>query len=99
MKKFAWLFFVGTTLAGMYTVVSADPDIKQGEKLLNDKCFKCHDTSIYTRPNRIVHSYPALLKRVRFCESQLGLTWFDDEIDSVAAYLNTNFYKFETTKK
>jgi hypothetical protein len=37
---------------------------------------------------------PNLGKQVRFCKDNLGLTWFDDEVNDVIHYLNKDFYKF-----
>jgi hypothetical protein len=52
-------------------------------------------SELYTRPNRRVTSLPGLHKQIRFCEQNLGLTWFDDDIENTATYLNQEFYKFK----
>ena len=92
MRTLTFCLFLIATLSA--AAVWASGDIKRGEKLLNDNCFGCHDTSVYTRPHRIVNSLPELLDRVRFCETQNGLSWKDQNIEDVAAYLNATFYKF-----
>ena len=70
-------------------------DIKNGKKLQQKNCMSCHDDSMYTRDNRRIKSLPALRTQVQRCESTLGLTWFDEEVDDVTAYLNQSFYKFK----
>ena len=35
-----------------------------------------------------------LKKQVKRCELNLGLTWFDEDIQDVVSYLNTTYYKF-----
>lgn len=50
--------------------------------------------ALYTRSDRRVTTREGLTKQVRFCELNLGLQWFDEEIEDVAAYLNQTFYKF-----
>ena len=50
---------------------------------------------MYTRENRKVTTPAGLQKQVRRCEQTLGLQWFDEDIDDVAAYLNESFYKFK----
>ncbi len=70
-------------------------DLNQGEKLYKANCFSCHDSSIHTRPNSIIHSLSALKKRVQFCESMNKLGWSDTQKGDVVAYLNTTFYKFK----
>ena len=70
-------------------------DISNGKKLQQKNCMSCHDDSMYTRDNRRINSLPALRTQVQRCESTLGLTWFDEEVDDVTGYLNQSFYKFK----
>jgi len=72
---------------------AADP--ANGEKLYNGGCFKCHDTTIHTRPDKIIFSKKALIKRVEFCEGNAGMNWNKGQIEDVAEYLNKTFYKYE----
>ncbi|MES9847451.1 MAG: cytochrome c [Candidatus Thiodiazotropha sp.] len=74
------------------TSQGADPAI--GKQLTEEHCIRCHGSEVYRRENRRVTSLPGLHKQVRFCEQNLGLTWFDDQIESTATYLNLEFYKF-----
>jgi hypothetical protein len=69
-------------------------DAANGRKLVDENCFSCHDTSLYTRPNRRVNDLAALRKQVQRCELTLELQWFDEQIDDVVAHLNQAFYKF-----
>jgi hypothetical protein len=32
--------------------------------------------------------------QVRFCKDNLGLAWFDDEVNDVIGYLNKEYYRF-----
>ncbi len=75
------------------TAVAAD--VAHGQKLQQQHCLSCHDNSMYTRKARKVTSLDGLHKQVRRCEQTLGLTWFDEDIDDVAAYLNRDFYHFK----
>jgi hypothetical protein len=34
-------------------------------------------------------------QQVQRCELSLGLKWFDDDIENVAAYLNQTYYHFK----
>lgn len=70
-------------------------DAKRGQELYQANCTRCHDTSIHTRPNSIIHSLDGLKKRVQFCETGNRLKWSEDQIEDVAAYLNASFYKFK----
>ena len=71
---------------------AADP--AAGRKLVDQHCQSCHQSEVYTRPDRRVTSLPGLHKQVRRCELALGLTWYDEEIADVAAHLNQNYYHF-----
>ncbi len=70
-------------------------DVKHGQQLHDEHCMKCHDNGVYTRENRLVRSQDALVKQVKRCELNLGLRWFDKDVNDVAQYLNQSFYKFK----
>ena len=69
-------------------------DINNGNDLHSANCTSCHDSAIYTRENRRVRSLANLGTQVRFCKDNLGISWFDDEVDDVISYLNKNYYHF-----
>lgn len=68
---------------------------ERGQELHEASCLQCHGSEIYTRDERLVTSLDGLKRQVQRCESALGLTWFDEDIADVAAYLNHHFYQFE----
>ena len=70
-------------------------DIEAGKQLVATHCYKCHGTEVYTRADRRVTTLPQLHSQVRRCELSLGLTWFDQDIENVADYLNKEFYRFK----
>lgn len=87
-----------TLLLG-YWGQAAAADVAKGHDLHQQNCLSCHSSmtggkpnSLYTRDNRRVNSLAGLNKQVRRCELSLGLKWFDDDINNVAAYLNETFY-------
>ena len=72
-----------------------------GRTLHQQNCVACHanmtggdGSTLYTRKDRRVSTLKGLGAQVRLCESNLGLTWFDDQVDAVVSYLNENYYKF-----
>ena len=83
---------LATSLAAMPALAA---DLAHGQQLLKTDCTRCHNDSIYTRKDRMVKTAAALHRRVQLCELQLGLKWFDEDINDVAAYLNKNFYHFK----
>ena len=88
-----WLTACGCALLLSNPTLAADA--ANGEKLYNGGCFKCHDTTIHTRPDKIIFSKKALIKRVEFCEGNAGMNWNKSQIEDVAEYLNKTFYKYE----
>ena len=69
-------------------------DTAAGKQLVDESCTSCHGTEVYTREDRKVTTRPGLTKQVRTCTQIVGVTWFDDDIDNAAEYLNENFYHF-----
>ena len=70
-------------------------DIDAGKALTDENCTACHGTEVYTREDRRVTSRPKLSSQVRQCELQLGLQWFDEDVENTAEYLNKAFYHFK----
>ena len=81
------------SIAG-FSVSAHAVDIKSGDKLHTDNCTRCHDSAVYTRAEKRVTTLPKLGKQVRFCKDNLGIAWFDDEVNDVVEFLNTNYYHF-----
>ena len=68
-------------------------DAERGKQLVDKHCTSCHDDKVYTRKNRRVTTLDGLKKQVKRCELNLGLTWFDEDINDVVSYLNSSYYK------
>ncbi len=92
MKPLALLISL-CLLGASNTLLAAD--IKNGKQLQQKNCMSCHDDSMYSRDERRIKDLSGLRTQVQRCESTLGLTWFDDEVDDVTAYLNKSFYQFK----
>lgn len=87
--------FISLLAGALCCVVAAQAaDIENGDDLHFEHCTGCHDSEVYTRDDRKVRDLAQLGKQVRFCKNTLGVTWFDDEVDDVIAYLNASYYHF-----
>ncbi|MDH3354377.1 MAG: cytochrome c [Chromatiales bacterium] len=80
-------------------------DVARGAQLEKENCSHCHaarfngdQTAIYLRNKRRVNSYKQLTSQVRFCENNLELTWFDNQILDVSEHLNQRYYHFTPQK-
>jgi cytochrome c2 len=91
-EVFMKLILVCTIFLGIGVAQAAD--IENGNDLHFTDCTGCHDSSVYTRADRKVGDLPRLGQQVRFCKDTVGVTWFDDEVEDVIAYLNATYYKF-----
>jgi cytochrome c553 len=89
MKRHLQTIAFTVLLAGLPAAQAAD-----GKQLVAENCTSCHDDSVYTRKDRRVTTLEGLKKQVKRCELNLGLKWFDDEINAVTAYLNDTYYSF-----
>jgi len=101
MKKLSIVFI--TLLS--FTAGAQAMDLKHGKELHDQNCMTCHAgimggdaNSIYTRENRRIDSYDALVRQVGRCQDNLGVSWPEEEIKDVAGYLNHQFYKFKPGK-
>ena len=79
----------------------ASADAKAGQKLVDRDCVACHvqrfgdATSIYTRADRRVTTPGQLLAQVQRCNQELNTSYFPDDEENVAAFLNDAYYKFK----
>ena len=91
---------LATRISGPFLIAAAissptfAANIDNGDELHMDSCTGCHDSQAYTRADRKVKDLDGLGRQVRFCKDNLGVPWFDDEVDDGIAYLNHEFYKF-----
>ena len=86
--------FAAAILAAVFATPLQAADIGNGDDLHFTHCTGCHDDSVYTRDNRRVKTLQRLAEQVRFCKDSLELTWFDEDVDDVIAYLNQAYYHF-----
>jgi len=92
-------FFFSLLLALAATTARADlllpGDAGRGEKLHQANCVGCHDTSVYTRASRSIHSIGGLQQRVEMCDTQLKRHLSEAERHDLVKYLNNHFYHFK----
>ena len=79
-----------------------DADYKLGEKLIAEsKCVACHiskvggDGSAMYKPQGRINTAAFLRGMVEQCNTELNLGMFPEDVSSVAAVLNRDFYKFK----
>lgn len=87
-------FLTATLAASLCLSLDANAETPDAHGLYSENCTQCHGTEVYTRADRKVTSREALDTQVRLCEQNLGLKWFDDQVESVATLLDKEYYKF-----
>ena len=96
MKRIHTALAAAALVSVIAAPVQASPDIALGKKLYTEaNCTKCHGAEKYTSKDRKVNSMATLKTFVQGCATNLSLSWFEDDVDSVAAYLNKEYYKFK----
>ena len=88
---------------GLLCSASASPDLANGKKIDEQKCYACHAKKsgfgngdmIYTRGDSKVKNLQNLKSMVAMCNTELRLDLFPEDEADVAAFLNKQFYKFK----
>ncbi len=108
-RKIVWALFwigvLGSNAIGQgrrEPVIFQDADVAIGENLLREhRCAECHarrvggdGNSIY-RPQGRINTAGALRGMVEYCNTELGLAMFPEEVTGVAAVLNRDHYRFK----
>ena len=70
------------------------PDAARGRQLYETRCHECHDRSVHARAKREARDYGQVRAWVERWNANLGLAWSAEELDDVAAYLNSTYYRF-----
>jgi hypothetical protein len=69
-------------------------DSGAGKRLHDANCMGCHDTSVYTRKDRLVGSLDELQKRLADCSHMAERDFSAIETQNIVKYLNDQFYQF-----
>ncbi len=91
------------TLFGAHLSAHAAPDMANGKKIDQEKCYACHAKKtgfgngdmIYTRSDRKATDLNKLKSMVARCNTELRLDLFPEDEADVVAFLNKQFYKFK----
>ncbi len=92
MRHWALLFLVLLPITAPAAMLPGDAG--RGQVLHDRQCTACHDSRVYTRPNRTVKTVEGLIGRVKLCNQQLGTKLQRDQLNDLVKYLDEAFYKF-----
>ena len=83
------LLLVSGALAAALAGDSAD-----GKRLHDANCTGCHDSGVYTRKTRSVHSLDALKQQLDSCGHASGKELAPVQKQNIIKYLNDQYYQF-----
>lgn len=94
-------FLLVLSLLPAFWMPAVAADAVRGKTLHDKQCVSCHvkryggdGSTMYIRPDRIIHNRKALDQRIAVCNAMTNAGWFPDEEKDVAAYLAQRYYKF-----
>ncbi len=70
-------------------------DSTDGKRLHDANCTGCHDTSVYTRKDRMVQSLDGLEQQMSNCGHVANKKFSAAETQNMIKYLNDEFYHFQ----
>jgi hypothetical protein len=104
MQKMLAFFtlLLSTAAFGQVHPLYQGADLAAGAKFIaENKCDACHqrtvggDGSAIYRPQGRINTPGALRGMVEYCSTQLNLGFFPEEVNSIAAVLNRDHYRFK----
>jgi len=69
-------------------------DSADGKRVYDANCTGCHDTSVFTRKDRVVQSLDVLKKQLVSCSHMAKKEFSATETQNIIKYLNDQFYQF-----
>jgi hypothetical protein len=88
--------WLGAVLFVLPLMTAQAGSVERGQLLYENHCLGCHESTLHVRERRKVQSLDALRGQVLLWAGETGLSWRADDIDDVAAFLDTTFYRFAT---
>lgn len=84
-------------LCGLNTLSFAQEkhNVARGQLLYETHCIACHTTQIHWREQKLAKDWEGLLAQVEHWQYIGGLSWSEEEVKDVAAYLDTLFYHYK----
>jgi len=69
-------------------------DLDRGRMLHENHCRMCHDSIAYKRAGNLAKDPAQIKAQVTRWQTNTGLRWTAEDIDSVTAYLAATYYKY-----
>lgn len=87
------LLLIGVSLAT--SLLQADA--MEGHELFDEaKCMACHNNEDFNPKTGKAKNYNLLVGKIDACQIENSAEWFDEDVQSVAEFMNEKFYHFKT---
>ncbi len=93
MKRIGQTLLIFALLPSAHAALPGDS--AAGKRLHDANCTGCHDTSVYTRKNRSVHTLDELKGQLQSCGHMTNKNFSTADTQNLVKYLNDQFYKFQ----
>jgi mono/diheme cytochrome c family protein len=102
MEEFMRTHIFVSLLIGAFVAQTASAnaaDLERGKMLHDNHCRMCHDSIAYKRDSKVATDYAQIQAQVGRWQTNTGLHWTQEDIDSVTAYLAQTYYKLPVPTK
>jgi len=94
LRRAALMSLVGGLSALSLAHAQPQDRLVRGELLYNTHCGACHTAQMHWRGSKLVSDWDTLKQQVRRWQATAALNWSEDDITSVALYLNRQHYGY-----
>ncbi len=86
---------------GVYDLAQAEivSNEARGGLLYSTHCSACHNSTIHWREQKLATDWKSLKAQVRLWQGYTKLSWSEQDIMDVTAYLNMHYYNFISTEQ
>jgi mono/diheme cytochrome c family protein len=89
-----WIIAIAWLVSSAAANAEPDTKISRGELLYSTHCIACHSAEIHWRDKQLATDWISLNAQVRRWQEIAGLGWREDDVASVAHYLNAIYYHY-----
>jgi mono/diheme cytochrome c family protein len=98
MRSIAALVVTLNVVVAMAACQSARTVESRGQALYAMHCDSCHTIEVHWRDKRLATNWSGLKSQVRRWQDNIGIGLNQDEIASIAGYLNDLYYRYPVTE-
>jgi mono/diheme cytochrome c family protein len=95
MRRLQEALLLCVSAATMLTTANArGQDLERGRMLYENHCRMCHDSVAFKRGDHVARNLEQVKAQVNRWQTNTGLRWSAEDIDSVTGYVAKTFYNY-----